>query len=100
MSDQPNMPVSTAVVSWSANGSTWLRVYSCDGYNVTEMSTETGQWAATGFTAPGSDVSATCWQDSNGLHFRVYCTIDDTTTEWCNDGGASGNWYQGQYTQP
>ena len=99
MADNPGFPVGTAVVNWIDSNSVFhLRVYSTDGYTVTEMGNDGNGWAATGFTAPGSDVSATLWQDWQGTHIRIYCTFEDTTTEWCTDNESS--WYQGAYTPP
>lgn len=98
MTDNATMPIGTAVVSWQDSNGLHIRVYSTDGYNVIERCTDTGSsgWTAGGFTAQGSDVSATCWQDNAGLHIRVYCTFEDGTTEWCLDPGSS--WTQGAYT--
>jgi hypothetical protein len=97
MADDPNYPVGTAAVNWvDSGGQVHLRVYSCDGYTITERCYD-GSWT-TGFTCPGSDVSATAWQDSGGVHIRLYATLDDKTTEWCYDN--SGSWYVGAYTQP
>ena len=96
MSDKFTMPIGTAVVSWQDTGGLHLRVYSTDGYTVTERCADTGSdWTNGSFTAAGSDVSATCWQDSAGVHIRVYCTFEDVTTEWCWDGSG---WVQGAYT--
>lgn len=98
MADMPTMPIGTAVVSWQDSGGLHIRVYSTDGYNVTERCTDTGGsgWTNGALTQPGSDVSATCWQDSAGVHIRVYCTFEDGTTEWCNDPGTG--WTKGSYT--
>ncbi|MBX3563422.1 MAG: hypothetical protein KF730_02480 [Sphingomonas sp.] len=99
MADNPNFPVATAAVNWiDSSGNLHIRVYSSDGYNVIERCTDTGTngWTTGSFSQPGSQVSATAWQTSNGAYIRVYCTGNDTTTEWCMDPG--GNWYQGQYT--
>jgi hypothetical protein len=98
MADNPNYPVSTAAVSWfDTSKNLHIRVYSCDGYAVTERCAD-GQGWTTGFQCSGSDVSATVWQDSAGEHIRIYVTSDDTTVEWCNDPGTG--WTQGSYTQP
>jgi len=99
MADNPNYPVSTAAISWvDTSGNVHLRVYSCDGYTVTERSSDPGAtWTTGTFSQPGAAVSATCWQDHAGVHIRVYCTNDDQTIEWCQDPG-SQTWFQGQYT--
>src|SRR5438128_1159897 len=99
MSDEPNMPVSTASVSWvDSGGQVHLRVYSCDGYTVTEMANDGNGWQETSYTQ-GSDASATAWQDSQGnAHVRLYCTSDDGTTEWCYD--EPNGWSQGSYQPP
>lgn len=95
-SNNPNFPIRTAVVSWfDPGGQLHLRVYSSDGYNVTERCNDGAGWVS-GFSMPGSDVSATCWQDSEGTHLRVYCTFQDKTVEWCND--PNSGWTQGAYT--
>jgi hypothetical protein len=99
MTDNSNMPIGTAVVSWQDSGGLHIRVYSTDGYNVTERCADTGTsgWTDGSFSAPGSAVSATVWQDSGGLHLRVYCTFEDGTTEYCADTGTSG-WTKGGYS--
>ena len=96
--DNPNYPIGTASVSWLDNqGQVHIRVYSTDGYKVSERCWDGNGWTNGGFgPQQGSSVSATCWQGSGGLSIRVYCTFEDTTTEWCTDQG--GNWYQGAYT--
>lgn len=100
MSDNPNFVIGTAALSWfDSSGQLHLRVYSTDGYTVSEMCTDGGAWYQSAFSAPASDVSATSWQDSQGTHLRVYCTFQDKTVEWCNDPGVTG-WQQGQYVQP
>ena len=98
MTDNPNMPIGSAVVSWQDSGGLHIRVYSTDGYNVTERCSDTGSsgWTTGSFSQPGSAVSATVWQTSSGASIRVYCTNEDTTTEWCTDPGAA--WYQGSYS--
>lgn len=96
MSDNPNYPIGTAVVSWMADGQVNIRVYSTDGYNVIERVATSSGWENGSFSQPGSQVSATCWQDSGGVHIRVYCTFQDKTVEWCSDPGQ--DWTQGQYT--
>lgn len=95
--DNPNFPIATASVSWLDSGGTvHIRVYSSDGYNVSERCWDGSGWSTGQFKAPGSDVSATCWQGSGGVSIRVYCTFQDKTTEWCVDPGSG--WYQGAYT--
>ena len=95
--DNPNFPVGTAAVSWlDSGGVIHIRVYSTDGYNVTERCWDGSGWTGGSFAQPGSQVSATCWQGSGGLSIRVYCTFEDKTIEWCIDQG--GGWYQGAYT--
>ena len=98
MADMPSMPIGTASVSWvDPGGTTHIRVYSTDGYNVLERCWDGSGWATGGFNAAGSQVSATCWLDKAGEHIRVYCTFQDKTVEYCADPGGSG-WYQGAYT--
>jgi hypothetical protein len=100
MADNPNYPIATAVVSWfDSSSALHIRVYSSDGYNVSERCMDQGAsgWTTGGFNAPGSAVSATSWNASDGTHLRVYCTNEDTTTEYCNDPGTTG-WTQGSYT--
>ena len=97
MADNPNFPAGTAAVNWfDTGGQLHIRVYSTDGYNVTERCADGGGWTTGGFSAPGSAVSATCWTASDGPHLRVYCTFEDSTTEWCCDP-ATG-WTKGSYT--
>jgi len=101
MADNPSFPVATAAISWiDSQGGLHVHVYSSDGYNVVEryVNSGSGGWQTGTLNAPGSDVSATCWQDSDGDHIRVYCTFEDTTTEWCSDAGQG--WKKGAYTQP
>ncbi|RYD56766.1 MAG: fucose-binding lectin protein [Sphingomonadales bacterium] len=98
MADNPDFPVGTAAVNWvDSGGAVHLRVYSCDGYTITERCWDGQSWV-NGFTCPGSQVSATAWQDNAGLHLRVYATFQDNTTEWCFDPGS--NWQVGQYSKP
>jgi Fungal fucose-specific lectin len=93
----PNYPIDTAAINWlDSSGEVHIRVYSSDGYTVTERCWDGSGWSDGSFTQPGSVVSATCWQGSGGLSIRVYCTVQDATTEWCIDQG--GGWYQGAYT--
>ena len=90
-------PIGTAAVSWlDSGGQIHIRVYSTDGYTLTERCWDGGGWIAGGFNAPGGAVSATSWQASDGIHIRVYATNDDATIEWCFDPGS--DWTQGQYT--
>ena len=97
MADIPSMPNATAAVNWQDSAGVHLRVYSTDGYTVTERCFDPGaSWTTGSFNAPGSEVSATCWQDNAGLHIRTYCTFQDTTTEWCWDQGSG--WTKGAYT--
>jgi hypothetical protein len=94
-----NDPIGTAAVNWTdQNGNFHIRVYSTDGYTVTERCADTGSsgWTNGAFSQPGSAVSATAWVDSAGAHIRVYCTSDDGTTEWCSD--PNSNWTKGAYT--
>ena len=98
MADNPNYPIGTASVSWLDSGGTiHLRVYTCDGYNVIERCWDGSSWTNGSFSAPGSDVSATCWMNASGANIRVYCTFQDKTIEYCWDAGGSG-WYEGAYT--
>ena len=97
MSSHPNFPIDTASVSWlDDSGQVHIRVYSSDGYNVTERCWDASGWTAGSFAAQGSTISATAWQDGAGTSIRVYCTFQDKSTEWCSDQG--GAWYQGEYT--
>lgn len=90
-------PVGTAAINWvDSGGQVHLRVYSTDGYKVTERCWDSSKWTNGAFSQSGENVSATCWQDKHGLHIRVYCTFEDKTTEWCIDQG--GGWYRGAYT--
>ena len=92
-----SLPVGTASVNWvDSSGHVHIRVYSTDGYNVTERCWDGSGWTNGAFKAAGDDVSATSWQDKGGLHIRVYCNFEDVTTEWCIDQG--GGWYKGAYT--
>jgi hypothetical protein len=96
MADMPTMPVGTASVSWiDAGGAINLRVYSTDGYKVEERCFN-GSWTTSSFSAPGSQVSATCWLVNGSPSIRVYCTFDNQTIEYCSDNG--GAWYQGGFT--
>lgn len=100
MADNPNYPVGTATISWfNPPGSLHIRVYSTDGYNVTERCIDQGSsgWTTGTFKQAGSQASATVWLGSDGAHVRVYCTFEDTTTEWCSDPGTAG-WTKGSYT--
>src|SRR5438067_13729771 len=91
-----NYPIGTAAVNWlDTAGHVHLRVYSSDGYTVTERCWDNSSWTNGGFKAPGGAVSATAWQDKAGLHIRVYCNFEDQTTEWCWDGKG---WAKGGYT--
>lgn len=93
-----NMPIGTASVCWlDSSNNLHIRVYSTDGYTVTERCADGGGWTDGGLSVPGSAVSAICWTASDGTHIRVYATFEDGTTEWCNDPETSG-WVKGQYT--
>lgn len=95
-----DFPISTASVSWmDAGGTSHIRVYSSDGYNVTEQIWDGTGWNAGSFNAPGSQVSATAWVNGGVGYVRVYCTGDDKTVEWCADAGAD-SYYQGSYPSP
>jgi hypothetical protein len=98
--DNPNYPIGTAAVSWfDSDHLLHIRVYSTDGYTVTERCLDQGNngWYDGAFKAAGSQVSATAWTASDGINIRVYCTSNDATTEWCAVPGNSG-WIQGSYT--
>lgn len=99
MADMPSDVVSTAAVNWfdSSNG-LHIRVYSTDGYTVSERCADAGSpdWTTGSFSQPGSAVSATAWTASDGVHIRIYCTSNGATTEWCADPGSS--WTKGNYT--
>jgi hypothetical protein len=97
MATIPRSSISTASVNWLDSGGTiHIRVYSSDGNNVTERCWDGNGWSDGSFKAPGEAVSATAWQGKGGLSIRVYCTLQDNTTEWCIDQG--GGWYKGAYT--
>jgi hypothetical protein len=99
VTDKPNFPISTAVVSWfDKAGKLHVRVYSSDGYMVSERCVDQSNngWQTGSFHQPGSQVSATAWVASDGAHIRVYCTANNVTTEWCSDPGQG--WAKGQYT--
>jgi len=99
MADNPSFPIGTAVVSWFyPAGALHIRVYSTDGYNVTERCVDQGGsgWTTGQFKQAGSQVSATAWVASDGPHIRVYCTFQDKTSEWCNDPNTG--WTKGSYT--
>ena len=99
MADNPNFPIGTAAINWfDSSGGLHIRVYSTDGYNVTERCIDAGSsgWTTGAFSEPGGQVSATCWTASDGVHIRVYCNFEDLTTEWCNDPGTG--WTKGSYT--
>jgi hypothetical protein len=90
-------PIGTAAVNWlDGGGQVHIRVYSTDGYNVTERCWDGNGWTDGSFKASGEAVSATSWMGKGGLSIRVYCTFEDTTTEWCIAQG--GGWYKGAYT--
>ena len=95
-----SFPSATASISWlDSSGNTMIRVYSSDGYHVTEQAWDGGSWSATGFKQPGADVSATCQLRTGGTAWiRVYCTGEEKTVEWCSDDGST--WYQGGYPSP
>jgi hypothetical protein len=99
MTDNPNYPTGSAAISWFyPAGTLHIRVYSTDGYDVTERCNDQGGpgWTTGQFKQPGSAISATVWLASDGAHIRVYCTFEDKTTEWAND--PSTGWTQGSYT--
>jgi hypothetical protein len=97
--DNSSYPISTCAASWFDSAHTLhIRVYSSDGYTITERCND-GQGWVTGASFKGNQASVTVWQDSTGEHIRLYVTNADTTTEYCNDPGTSG-WTTGQYTQP
>lgn len=90
-------PVATASVCWfDTAGQLHIRVYSCDGYTVTERCNDGNGWQTGQFSQPGSAVSAIVWTASDGPHIRVYCTSDNVTTEWACD--PSTGWTKGSYT--
>ena len=65
----------TASVSWTDNQGVHLRVYSSDGYKVTERCYDEGAWTTGGFAQQGSEISATIWQQNGGPSIRVYCAL-------------------------
>ncbi|OYY90024.1 MAG: hypothetical protein B7Y45_09645 [Sphingomonas sp. 28-66-16] len=89
--------MTTAAVNWyDGSGQLHIRVYSSDGYTVTERCADGQGWTDGAFKQPGSQVSATAWTASDGAHIRVYCTANDGTTEWCADPDTA--WTKGSYT--
>ena len=89
-------PIDTAAVSWTDNQGVHIRIYTSDGYTVTEQCADPGaNWTAGIFSQPGSAVAATCWQAGGGVYIRVYCTFEDATTEWCSD--PDKQWYRGAF---
>lgn len=95
--DNENFPIATAAVNWfDSSNQLHIRVYSTDGYNITERCWDGQGWTTGGFATPGGAVSATAWTASDGAHVRVYATNNDATTEWCFDPAT--NWTQGSYT--
>jgi len=97
MTSTPSFPVGTAAVSWlDTSGTVHIRVYSTNGYTVTERCWDGASWTNGGFSQPGEQVSATSWQGPGGLSIRVYCNFENQTVEYCWDQG--GGWYQGAYT--
>ena len=94
MADNPNYPIATSAINWvDSNGQVHLRLYSTDGYNISEFCFDGQDWVQGQFSAPGSAVSATCWPADGGVSIRVYATSQDVTTEYCADPG--GSWVQG-----
>jgi len=90
-------PIGTASVSWvDSSGNLSIHVYWTDGYTVSERMFSNNAWTTGGFSQPGEQVSATVWQDSGGVHIRVYCTFEDALTEWCQDAGKP--WYNGGFS--
>src|SRR3712207_2973675 len=97
MATLPKTSIETAAVSWlDGGGQIHLRVYSSDGYTVTERCWDGSGWYDGGFTPKGENVAATAWTTSDA-NIRVYCTYQGKVSEWCWDAGGSG-WYQGAYT--
>lgn len=99
MASNATYPVGTASVSWlDGSGQIQIRVFTTDGYNVTERVMDGANgWTDGTLSQPGSAVSATHWTGSDGDHIRVYCTSEDDTVEWCLDPEKS-DWYQGSFT--
>ncbi|WP_404368529.1 hypothetical protein AB5I39_14945 [Sphingomonas sp. MMS24-J45] len=98
MADNPNFPISTAAISWfDGSGGLHIRVYSSDGYTITERCSDSGGpgWTTGSFSQPGSAVSATVWVSGGEAQIRIYCTSADQTTEWAN---TSSGWVKGTYT--
>lgn len=97
--DNPSFPISTCAASWFDSAhALHIRVYSSDGYTISERCNDGNGWTA-GATFPGSQASVTVWQDPQGEHIRLYVTNQNVTTEYCNDAGTQG-WTKGAYTQP
>lgn len=90
-------PVDTAAISWvDATGATHIRVYWCDCYTVKDRCWDGNSWTDGSFSQQGGQVTATCWPLEGSVAIRVYCTFEDSITEWCSDAG--GAWYQGGFT--
>lgn len=97
--DNPSFPIATCATSWfDTSHQLHIRVYSSDGYTITEQCADGNGWTS-GATFPGSQASVTSWADSAGQHIRLYVTEADVTTEYCFDPGNT-SWTKGQYTQP
>lgn len=90
--DNPNFPIGTASINWfDSSNNLHIRVYSTDGYNVTEWCIDQNGsqpgWYVGGFSEAGSAVSATCWVADGQPSIRVYCTFEDVTQEWTLNPG-------------
>jgi hypothetical protein len=83
---------STAAISWTPGKN--LRVYSCEGANVTEKCYDGTAWTVGAFEQPGQFVSATCTFDDN-LIIWVFVTNNGTTTEHYSIN--EGPWQPGGY---
>lgn len=93
---QFDLPVLTASTACMFNGQLSLNVFGGNGYTVTQRTYGPNGWTSGSFKQDGRDVSATSWADDAGVHIRVYCTIDNSITEYCLDPG--GDWYTGAYS--
>jgi hypothetical protein len=93
MADDPIKTVGHAAISWSdSRHGSQARRYSSDGHEVVEHVWDGSRWTKTGFTAPGDQVSASCWVDQKGAHIRIACTFKGKVVEYASDPGT--DWYR------
>lgn len=99
------MSQSVSATSWQNKSGLHIRVYSCDGKNVTEEILDpNGSWQPGDFKRAGTAVGATSWVDSKGtFHIRVYVSSGEgdkaTINEYCYESAtgwsSGGSWKQG-----